>query len=117
MKRGQAFPGTYINQDAVTANGGTIRGKIMVVKPESVKAPDGTTSEEAVMYLDSDERGLILNRTNWALLEEMTGKDDSDDWNGTSVELYIDPNVSFGGKRVGGVRVRPVEGGDEEPPF
>jgi hypothetical protein len=39
-------------------------------------------------------------------LYDMTGHDDPEEWIGQRVELYVDDNVNYAGKRVGGVRLR-----------
>jgi hypothetical protein len=59
-----------------------------------------------VMLFDETEKPLVLNSTNGQILAQITGSPESDDWTGTQVVLYHDPNVSFGGKLVGGIRIR-----------
>ena len=59
-----------------------------------------------VMSFDETEKPLVLNSTNGQILAQITGSPESDDWTGTQVVLYHDPNVSFGGKLVGGIRIR-----------
>lgn len=49
---------------------------------------------------------LVLNSTNGQILAALLKSENSDDWTGKKVELYRDPNVSFGGKLVGGIRCR-----------
>jgi hypothetical protein len=56
-------------------------------------------------FAESD-KPLVLNSTNIQLCERVFGSDDTDQWIGKKVVLYTDPNVSFGGKVVGGIRVR-----------
>ena len=52
------------------------------------------------------KKPMILNSTNLQLLAKACGSDESDDWVGKKVVIYADPNVSFGGKLVGGLRVK-----------
>lgn len=52
------------------------------------------------------EKPLVLNGINAQLCEKICGSDDTDDWTGHKVVLYTDPTVAFGGKVVGGIRVR-----------
>lgn len=52
------------------------------------------------------KKPMILNSTNIQLLAKACGSEDSDDWIGKKVTIYSDPNVSFGGKLVGGLRVK-----------
>ncbi len=52
------------------------------------------------------DKPLVLNSTNIQLCEKVFGSDDTDFWHGKRLVLYTDPNVSFQGKLVGGIRVR-----------
>lgn len=67
----------------------------------------GTESEpeQKWVLLLAEQKPLVLNSTNLALLEKALGSDNSDDWIGRQVVLFNDENVSFGGKLTGGVRV------------
>ncbi len=55
---------------------------------------------------EESEKPLVLNSTNLQLCQRVFGSDDTDDWTGKKVVLYTDPNVSYAGKIVGGIRVR-----------
>ncbi len=52
------------------------------------------------------EKPLVVNSTNAQLCAQICKSDDTDDWTGKQIVLYTDPNVSFAGKLVGGIRVR-----------
>lgn len=52
------------------------------------------------------DKPLVLNSTNIQLCEAICGSDDTDHWIGKRIVLYVDPNVSYAGKLVGGIRVR-----------
>jgi hypothetical protein len=52
------------------------------------------------------DKPLVLNSTNIQLCEQICGSDDTDQWVGKRIVLYTDPNVSYAGKLVGGIRVR-----------
>ena len=54
------------------------------------------------------DKGLVTNITNGEILSEIVGSTKTADWHGADVEIYVDPNVSFGGKRTGGIRLRPI---------
>lgn len=49
---------------------------------------------------------LVLNSTNIQLCEKIFGSDDTDHWAGQRLVLFTDPNVSYGGRLIGGIRVR-----------
>lgn len=56
------------------------------------------------------EKPMVLNSTNGQIIAAITGSGESDDWIGKKIVLYVDPNVSFGGKLVGGIRCRAPKG-------
>ncbi len=49
-----------------------------------------------------------MNSTNGQLIAQALKSEESSDWTGGKVVLYDDPSVSYGGKLVGGIRVRAV---------
>jgi len=59
-----------------------------------------------IIYFNQHSKGMVLNITSIRVLEGAFG-DDSDDWTGKKVMVYVDPNVSFQGRVVGGLRLRP----------
>ncbi len=69
--------------------------------------------EKAIMFIrDPSDRqvdtnkGYVMNHASWSVMEEISGSKDSDDWGGHKVVFYVDSNVTFKGKRVGGIRLR-----------
>ena len=58
------------------------------------------------LYLKELDKPLVLNSTNIHLCAQACQSDDTDEWVGHQVILYNDPNVSFGGKLTGGIRIR-----------
>lgn len=81
----------------------------------------GKDAEElAVMYFRGAKKGMILKKTNADMLAHIFGTDDPDDVIGKTINVYDDPSVVFGGKRVGGLRIRAAMGGqrqtEPEPP-
>jgi len=86
-------------------------GNGILVTVESVHqeniAKEGAPEEMkwVVTFLET-EKPMVLNSTNGQIIAKITGSEESDDWTGASLVLFHDPNVSFGGKLVGGIRVR-----------
>lgn len=66
---------------------------------------EGDDEQRWIMWFNELKKGLRLNVTTLRIFEAAYG-DDSDRWIGRRVQLYWDPTVQFGGKLVGGVRVR-----------
>lgn len=61
-----------------------------------------------IMHFNEFENGLVMNSTNLQLCAMALASEETDDWIGKQVVLFADPNVSFGGKLVGGLRIRAV---------
>lgn len=53
------------------------------------------------------EKPLILNKTNIKRFARIFGTGDTKAWRG-ALTLYVEPGVEYGGRVVGGIRVRPV---------
>jgi len=58
------------------------------------------------LSFSESDKPLVLNSTNIQMCERIFASDDTDDWVGKKIVLYTDPNVSYAGKIVGGIRVR-----------
>ena len=59
-----------------------------------------------IMSFHEIEKPMVMNSTNIQLCEIACGSDDTDDWIGKKIVLYSEPNISFQGKLVGGIRLR-----------
>lgn len=58
------------------------------------------------LHFEEVEKPMVLNSTNGQIIAGITKSEDTDSWPGQKIVAYDDPNVSFGGKLVGGIRVR-----------
>jgi hypothetical protein len=108
MKRNEALPSQFLGKEDFPTE---TLCQVANVAIETVKTERGE-EKRPVLYIMGPSRnvdvsrGIILNGTNWDTLEEITGEPDSDDWAETRIVVYVDPNVKFGSKRVGGIRIR-----------
>ena len=55
---------------------------------------------------NEQDKPMVLNSTNGQIIAQITKSEETDNWIGHKVVLFDDPTVSFGGKLVGGIRVR-----------
>ena len=96
-------------EDLDDGQGGYTNKKQLTIKEFKTEKIYNTHSVEVqtVIYWAEMEKPLILNKTNSAILERITGSRYPDDWVGNKVELYFDDSVQMGRKRVGGVRITP----------
>jgi hypothetical protein len=86
-------------------------GEDLLVTLKSVSLEDmpGDAGEQRwVLFFEELDKGLVLNTTTIRVLEKAFGSH-SDDWMGQKTTLYVDPNVSFRGQVVGGLRLRPMK--------
>ena len=116
MKRNDVFPSKYLRPDDLTGPVSTVVTEIILEEFEDPET--GKTKEKAVLYL----RGLkpiVLNKTNWAVLEKLYG-DESDDWIGCPIRVYVTEVEAFG-KLVPAIRLRapskasPARDSESEP--
>lgn len=107
MRRGDAFPSRYLGQTDLER---PTTATIADVRKEEVQGEHGTEDKAVMFFMEEDIKPMILNHTNWTACEDAYGED-TEDWTGKPIELYVDPGVMFGKKKVGGVRVRIRSGG------
>lgn len=70
-------------------------------------AKEGAPEEHKwCVSFDEVEKPMVLNSTNGQIIAQIVKSEETDTWPGHKIVLYDDPNVSFGGKLVGGIRVR-----------
>lgn len=104
--RKDAFPSQYMGKEDIT--GPTVL-TINDAYQEEVSSDGGKELKLIIKWREPDQKPLIMNNTNWMVCEDAYGLN-TDMWLGKQVEVYIDPSVMFGGKRVGGLRLRVPSG-------
>jgi hypothetical protein len=80
-----------------------IRARIKKIRKEDLRNSDGTKQAKFVLYDDLD-KPFALNATNVETLVEALGSV-PEKWLGANIVVYVDRNVTYGGKR-GGLRLR-----------
>ena len=94
----------YLTKDDVPESGVdlTIRG----FKTESVKGDHGDESKVVLYFVEQGYLPMILNQTNSKRIGISTGCASAGEARGKKINVYCDPMVEFGGKIVGGLRIR-----------
>lgn len=88
---------------------------IRSVTQENV-AKEGAEQElKWCVHFDEAEKPMVINPTNAQLIAQIAKSEETDHWTGVKVVLYHDPAVSFGGKIIGGIRVRAPRGRAAQP--
>jgi hypothetical protein len=75
------------------------------LKKANVARQDQEPEYKFIAFFEEVEKGLVLNKTNIKRLGKYLG-DDTDDWPGGKVEIYVDENVTYGSDIVEGLRIR-----------
>lgn len=79
---------------------------VMRYTEENVAREGEPAEMKWVVHFAELDRGMVLNPTNQNLMQAATGCEDSESTVGKKVVVFTDPNVSMGGKLVGGLRIR-----------
>lgn len=94
------------------------RGMLVTIREVTQEnvAKEGAPEElKWCAHFEETEKPLVLNFTNLQLIARIAKDENTDNWGGVPIVLYDDPNVSFGGKIVGGIRVRAPKAGAVKP--
>lgn len=83
----------------------TVQGVKQVNMAKEDEAPE---LKWAIKFSELD-KPMILNTTNIHVAAKVFKSDNTDDWRGKEIIIFTDPNVSFGGQVVGGLRFRGQE--------
>jgi hypothetical protein len=88
-------------------------GKLVTIsglEQQNVAMDDQPEDLKWIIRFEEFDKGMVLNWTNIQLIAKAVGSEETDEWIGKRIVIYDDPNVSFGGKLVGGIRVRAQRG-------
>lgn len=58
------------------------------------------------LYFHEQDKPMVLNSTNGQIIASIVGSEETEHWANEKIVLYHDPNITFGGKLVGGIRAR-----------
>jgi hypothetical protein len=111
----KAYGSKYLGATDVGAR--KIRTTIAKVRKADLRINDGTKRVKFVLHFPDIDKPMVLNATNKNELVRKLGKNPAN-WIGAFVGIYVDPEVEFGGKTVGGLRLRvlgPATGKPEVP--
>lgn len=101
MKATDVFPSKYLRA-------ADLDGREHVVTIDRVDSEMLGDDRKLVVYFMGKEKGLVLNRTNFTAIEDISKEDDTDNWPGVQIKL-VTAKVDYQGKRVPAIRI-------DEPP-
>lgn len=107
MKMSEMFSKYLSAEDLKDPQTGQYNSYNLTIKSVTMEELGEHKERKPVLHFHNSDRGMVLNITNAIVLEGAYGGD-SDYWIGKAVTLYYDPNVMFGTKRTGGLRIQPL---------
>lgn len=105
MKISEMIPSAYLKQSDFDENGIIVTVSHLEEK-NVARADDAPEHKWVVFFKEYPEKGMVMNSTNINLMAKACESEDTDDWTGKEVVVYVDPNVGFGGKTTGGLRIK-----------
>ena len=83
----------FIKKHLTTADLGTKSANMTIQRVAQVSVYDYKQQARVMkwaMFFPTTQKYMILNETNWDKLTEIFGSDDSDDWLGNKVVIYVE---------------------------
>lgn len=102
-KIGEMIESKYLKQSDVDDE---VVVTVQKVGKANVAKKDDEPEYKWLVRFDEFPKPMVLNSTNIKRLAKACSSDDTDDWIGKQVILYVDPDVEFAGNVVGGLRIR-----------
>lgn len=111
MKISEAFPGSWLK----SADLGDEDHVVTVKEVHTELLGQGTDKQlKLVVEFDELDKALVCNKTNATTITKLYG-DETDDWVGKRIVLWVNNDVQFGSEVVSAIRVRPRKPGAAPP--
>jgi len=95
-----AFPSKYLKASDIAAAQPVVQIDRVVVEQVGREQ-----EHKPVVYFVGKSKGVVLNKTNARAIAQIAGSSETDDWAGTSVQLYV-AQVEFSGESMEAIRIR-----------
>jgi hypothetical protein len=109
MKAGSMIESKFLKKEDLDYENGNLV-TVADLDQQNVGLADGEEDLKWCMHFKEFKKPMVLNSTNIQLATKALGTDETDEWIGKKLVIYVDDNVSFGGKLVGGIRIRKPRG-------
>jgi hypothetical protein len=103
MKLNDLFPSRYLKSDDYQ------QPAILTMTAVAIEQVGPDREDKPVLYFKETAKGLILNKTNFEMVAEVTGQEDTMDWEGQKIEIFKS-RTKFGGRTVDCLRLRAPNG-------
>ena len=107
MKQADVFPSRFVAA-------ADLKGKEVSVTVDRVELETFEDRQKPIVYFKDAEKGLVVNKTNFASIAAICG-DDTDDWPGKDITLF-GMMVSFKGSTTEAIRVKRPPAAVPAPP-
>lgn len=97
-KLSKVFSGNYLKAE-------DLQGKTVRVTIEEVEVKEFDDGKKIILKFKDRDKQLVANKTNCAIIAEVLGDDDTDNWIGGEIALYT-KKVEFQGGLVPAIRVK-----------
>ena len=102
MKASSILSSAFLKAEELKGTG----PQLLTIQSVEMVEFDGNKGKERKLQIETTtDRKLTLNKTSTEVLVSAFG-DETDDWTGRNFVAYFDPDVRFGSKKTGGVRVK-----------
>ena len=113
-KIGQMLESKFMKQE--DAGDGGVLLTIKAVTQHNVAKQGAEPEHKWCLEFQESDKPMVLNSVNIQLCGVIFDSDDTDDWTGRKIVVYVDPTVMYQGKVTGGLRVRKPKGGSATAP-
>jgi len=97
MKLNQVFKSNYLKAE-------DLQGRTVQLRVEKADVVDFDDGQKVVLHFVGKDKGLVCNKTNCSVMQEITGSDDTDNWTDCMIMLTV-RKVEFQGKLVPALRI------------
>ena len=107
MNINSAFPRAYLKAS-------DLQGRRVTVTIARVLVEEIGGENKPVLKFVGKDRGIVLNKTNAAMIAEIANSEETDDWKGVAIAIYP-TKTDYQGKRVDCIRVEYPAGAPVKP--
>ena len=109
MKAGAMVPSKYLKSDDIEGDEVVTISKIGQVNV----GKDGAEDMKWAIRFNEKDRPFVLNKTNITRIVKALKTDETEEWLGKKITLYVDHEVQFAGDVVSAIRVRATAPGPD----
>lgn len=113
MRRFGETESNYIKGGDLRNEQGVLAEPVVTISAVTLELVGQEKDEKFIIYFRGKEKGMVLNATNENFLAESFGAPEpptaegaTAQFGGQRVQIYYDPDIMFGKKKVGGLRLR-----------